>query len=139
MMNHTALVGDILAFKGLFIAKEMSTDTTEDYRCISPVISANAFTCSVGSLSSNNTKYRYLLQITIIQSIQISPIYMFYSVGVFNVQGTITQNNAVSYSASTTLPVIYGIDWIEVDGPSTGNVNVMTTFIANIYPPSKIF
>jgi hypothetical protein len=136
MMNRTALVGDILAFQGLFMAKEISTDTTQDYRCITPTIAASAFTCSVGSLSSNGTTYRYLLQTTIIEGIQIAPIYSYSIAGFFSVQGTIIQN-AMSYSASTILPVVYDIIWIEVVGPSTASVNVLSTFTAIIYPPSK--
>jgi hypothetical protein len=137
MMNRTALVGDILAFQGLYIAKEISSDSTQDYRCITPTISGNTFTCSVGSLSSTNTTYRYLLQTTIIQAIQIAPITTYYDAGNYNVIGTITQNNVTSFSASTILPVVYGIIWIEVVGPSTGNINVMVTFTVNIYPASK--
>jgi len=137
MMNRTALVGDILAFNGPYIAKEISIDTTQDYRCISPTISGNIFTCSVGSLSSNNTQYRYLLQITIIQSIEIAPNALFYDVGILNVQGTITQDNVTSYSASTILPVIYGINWIEIIGPSSASSNIILSFITNIYPISK--
>ncbi|CAF5104592.1 unnamed protein product, partial [Rotaria magnacalcarata] len=38
MMNRTVLVGDILALNGLFIGKEISTDSTTDYRCINPTI-----------------------------------------------------------------------------------------------------
>ncbi|CAF4329521.1 unnamed protein product, partial [Rotaria magnacalcarata] len=101
---------------GLFIGKEISTDSTTDYRCINPTIASNAFTCSVGSLSSNSTTYRYLLQTTIIQAVQIAPMTMYNNVGTFNVQGTITQNNVTSYSASAMLPVWCTIDWIEVIG-----------------------
>ena len=136
-MNRTALVGDILAFKGPYIAKEISTDSTTDYRCTSPTIASDVFTCAVGSLSSNNTNYHYLLQTTIIQAIQISPLTMFYNVGEFNVEGTITQNGLTSYSASAILPVMYGIEWIEVVGPSSASVNVLLSFTANIYPVSK--
>jgi len=137
MMNRTALVGDILAFKGPYIAKEISIDTTQDYRCISPTISGNTFTCSVGNLSSNNILYRYLLQITIIQSIQIAPNAFFNDPGILNVQGTITQDNVTSYSASTILPVIYGINWIEIIGPSSASANTIVSFITNVYPVSK--
>jgi len=137
MMNRTALVGDILAFKGPYIAKEISIDTTQDYRCISPTISGNTFTCSVGNLSSSNTLYRYLLQITIIQSIQIAPNALFYDPGILNVQGTITQDNVTSYSASTFLPVVYGINWIEITGPSSASANIIVSFITNVYPVSK--
>ncbi|CAM4771183.1 unnamed protein product [Rotaria magnacalcarata] len=134
MMNRTVLVGDILALNGLFIGKEISTDSTTDYRCINPTIASNAFTCSVGSLSSNSTTYRYLLQTTIIQAVQIAPMTVYNNVGTFNVQGTITQNNVTSYSASAMLPVWCTIDWIEVIGPSLANVNVIKSFIVNIYP-----
>ncbi|CAM2704890.1 unnamed protein product [Rotaria socialis] len=136
MMNRTVLVGDVLALKGQFIGKEISTDNTTDYRCINPTIASNAFTCSVGSLSSNSTTYRYLLQTTIIQAIQIAPITMYNSVGFFDVQGRITQNNVTSYSASAMLLVECNIDWVEIIGPSLGNINVMNSFIANIYPPN---
>lgn len=137
MMNCTALVGDILAFKGPYISKEISIDTTEDYLCTNPTITGSTFTCSVGNLSANNTKYHYLIQTTIIQSIQIAPNNIFYNVGDFNVQGTITQDNVTSYSASAILPVVYGIDYIDIVGPSTASVNIISSFIANIYPPSK--
>ena len=137
MMNRTALVGDILAFQGLSIAKEISTDSTEDYRCITPVVSGSTFTCTAGSLSSNSTQYRYLLQITIVQAIQIAPNTVYYNVGTFSVQGTLTQSGVTSVSASTILPVIYGIQWIEIVGPSSSSANVMMTFIANVYPASK--
>jgi len=137
MMNHTALVGDILAFKGLYIGKEISTDTTQDYLCTNPTITGNTFTCAVGSLSSNNTRYHYLLQTTIIQSVQIAPDNIYYNVGDYDVEGTITQANVGSYSASATLLVLNAIQWVEIVGPSTGNVNVMVSFIANAYPVSK--
>lgn len=136
MMNTTALVGDILAFQGLNVAKTMSSDSTEDYRCVLPAITSG-FTCTTASLSSNNTQYRYLLQITIIQAIQIAPNTMFSYAGNFNVQGTITQANVTSFSTSTILPVVYGIEWIEIIGPSTSDVNILSSFIANIYPASK--
>jgi len=137
MMNQTALVGDILAFKGPYIAKEISIDSTEDYRCISPTITGTTFTCSIGNLSSNNTQYRYLLQTTIIQAIQIAPNTIYYNAGYYSVQGTITQKNITSLPASAILPVVYGIQSIEIVGPSTGNINVIISFIANIYPVSK--
>jgi len=136
-INQTALVGDILAFSGPYIAKVIPTDTTQDYRCIAPTISSNAFTCSVGSLSANGTAYRYLLQTTIIQAVQIAPTMIYSIAGTYNVQGTITQNNVTSFSSSAMLPVVYGIIWIEVVGPTIINVNVLTTFVANIYPVSK--
>ncbi|CAF4570580.1 unnamed protein product [Rotaria sp. Silwood1] len=134
MMNQTALVGDILAFQGLDIAKSLSIDGTEDYRCINPTITNNTFTCAVGSLSSNGTQYRYLLQTTIIQAIRIAPNTIYDNVGYFSVEGRLTQNNLTTYSASTTLPVVYGIAWVEIIGPSVASVNVILTFIVNIYP-----
>ncbi|CAF3507643.1 unnamed protein product [Rotaria sordida] len=134
MMNKTALVGDILAFKGLYIAKNIAIDGTEDYRCLNPTIASNIFTCSIGSLSSNNTKYRYLLQTTIIQAIQIAPNTIYDNVGYYSVEGQLTQNNLTTYSASTILPVIYGIESINITGPSVTNVNATVTFQANIYP-----
>ena len=137
LMNTTALVGDILGFTGPYIAKTVSVDSTEDYRCITPTITMGTFTCTIGSLSSNGTQYRYLLQITIIQAVQIAPNTMFNYAGNFNVQGTITQANVTSFSTSTILPVAYGIEWIEIIGPSTSNINVPCSFIANIYPVSK--
>ena len=137
MTNRTAMVGDILGFKGAFIAKEISTDGTADYRCTSPSIVSNAFTCAVASLSANGTNYRHLLQTTIVQAIQIAPIMSYDNVGNFNVQGTLTQRMLTSFSTSTILPVIYGIDWIEVVGPVTVSVSVIVTFTANVYPPSK--
>ncbi len=136
-MNQTALVGDILAFKGQYIAQVIPTDTTQDYRCITPTISSNAFTCTIGSLSANGTAYRYLLQTTIIQAIQIAPTMIYSNVGNYNVQGTITQNNVGSFSTSTILPVLYGIDWIQVVAPTSANINVMFTVTVNLYPSSK--
>jgi hypothetical protein len=136
-MNQTALVGDILAFQGPYIAKEISIDSTQDYRCITPTISSNAFTCTVGNLSSNNTQYRYLLQITIIQAVQIAPNMIYSNTGNYNVQGTITQNNVTSFSASAILPVVDGIQWIEIIGPSTASINVILSFVVNVYPVSK--
>ncbi|UJR27333.1 hypothetical protein I4U23_008626 [Adineta vaga] len=133
--NQTAMVGDILAFNGLYIAKEISSDSTQDYRCITPSITTS-LTCNVGSLSSNNTPYRYLLQATIIQAVQIAPTMLYYTPGSYSVQGTVTQNNVTSFSSSTILPVVYGIEWVEIVGPSTSSVNVMTSFIANVYPPN---
>ena len=137
MMNRTALVGDILGFQGQYIAKTVSTDSTEDYRCVTPTISGLAFTCAATNLSSNNTRYQYLLQITIIQAVQIAPNTMFNNAGDFYVQGTLTQANVTSVSASSILPVVYGIEWIEIIGPTTANINVESSFIANIYPVSQ--
>ena len=137
LMNRTALVGDILAFKGFYIAKTISSDQTEDYRCINSVISSNMFTCSIGNLSSNNTKYRYLLQVTIIQATQIAPIIVYDNTGNYNVEGIIKQNNVTTLSTSSTLPVIYGINWIEIVGPSVANINATSTFVVNLYPISE--
>lgn len=136
MMNRTALVGDILAFQGLSMGKIISTGGTSDYRCIIPTIASNMFTCSVGNLSLS-TNYQYLLQVTIIQAVQIAPLAIYNDVGYFNVQGTITQNNVTSYSVSTVLPIVYGIQWIEITGPSQVHSNVPVTFILNLYPVSK--
>jgi hypothetical protein len=130
--NRTAMVGDFLGFQGTFIGKQISTDGTADYRCTSPTIVSGVFTCAVASLSSNGTNYRYLLQ-----TIQIAPIISYDDVGNFNVQGTVTQRNVTSFSTSTILPVIYGIDWIEIVGPASVSANVMVTFTANVYPSSK--
>jgi hypothetical protein len=137
MMNQTAFVGDILAFRGPYIAKEVSVDSTQDYRCITPTISSSAFTCTTGSLSSNNTQYRYLLQITIIQAVQIAPNMIYSYTGNFNIQGTITQNNVTTYSTSAILPVVYGIQWVEIIGPPSASTNVISPFVANVYPVSK--
>jgi len=137
MMNETALVGDILAFQGPYIAKEISIDSTQDYRCITPTISSNAFTCTAGNLSSNNTQYRYLLQITIIQAIQIAPNMIYSNMGIYYIQATITQNNLTTFPASAILPVLEGIQWIEIVGPSSSSANVISSFIANVYPASK--
>lgn len=139
MTNRTAMVGDILGFQGAFIAKEISTDGTADYRCSSPSIVSNAFTCTVANLSANGTNFRHLLQTTIVQAIQIAPIISYDDVGNFNVQGTLTQRNVSSFSTSTILPVIYGINWIEVVGPASVSANVRVIFTANVYPPSKQF
>ena len=136
-MNITAMVGDILAFQGPYIAKEISTDSTQDYRCASPTISSNQFTCTVSSLSSNNTAYHYLLQATIIQPIHIAPTMFYYTPGDYNIVASVTQGNVTTYSLSTILPVVYGIDYIEVVGPSGGSVNVLTTFVVNVYPTSE--
>lgn len=136
-MNRTALVGDILGFGGLFIAKTVSTDSTEDYRCVTPTIASSEFTCTTASLSSNNTRYQYLLQATIIQGVQIAPIAKFNNAGDYYVQGTLTQANATSVSASSVLSVVTGIEWIEIAGPSTANVNIESSFVATVYPPSK--
>jgi hypothetical protein len=136
-VNRTALVGDILGFAGLSIAKEISTDGSQDYRCTSSATFVGQFTCSVANLSSNGTTYRYILQTTIIQAIQIAPINIFYNIGNFNVQGTLTQDNVTTFSSSAILPVVYGIEWIDLVAPATANVNVMISFLANIYPVSK--
>ena len=137
MTNHTAMVGDFLGFQGPFIGKAVSTDGTTDYRCIGPGTVTGVFTCTVGNVSSNGTNYHHFLQTTIIEAIQIAPIIMYNDVGNFNVQGTVTQRNVTSFSTSTILPVIYGIDWIDVVGPPTVSVSVTATFTANVYPPSK--
>ncbi|CAF3607443.1 unnamed protein product [Adineta steineri] len=137
-MNQTALVGDILAFQGSYIAKEMTTDTTQDYRCIAPTVSSLQFTCSIGNISSSGSTYRYLLQATIIQAVQIAPNMIYYANGNYNVTSTITQNNVTSLSASTMLPVVDGIDWIEIIGPTTANINVMLSFVVNVYPSTAI-
>jgi hypothetical protein len=136
-INQTALVGDILAFSGPYIAKVIPTDTTQDYRCVTPTISSNAFTCTIGNLSANGTAYRYLLQTTIIQAVQIAPTMIYANAGTYSVQGTITQNNVGSFSTSTLLPVVYGINWIQVVAPSSVNLNVMFTVTVNVYPSSK--
>ena len=52
MTSQMANVGDILAFKSLNIGKKVSSDETEDYRCIFPIIINNTFICSIGNLSS---------------------------------------------------------------------------------------
>ncbi|CAF1178747.1 unnamed protein product [Adineta steineri] len=133
-MNQTALVGDILAFQGPYIAKEMTTDTTQDYRCITPTISSSQFTCSIGNISSSGSTYRYLLQVTIIEAVQIAPNMIYYATGNYNITSSITQNNVTSLSASTILPVVDGIDWIEIVAPATSNINIMLSFVANVYP-----
>lgn len=137
MLNRTAFIGDILAFKGTNLAKVISDDTTEDYRCTSA--SGSPFTCTIASLSSNNTKFHYLLQITVIQAVQIAPLMMYYGTGDYNVQGTITQHNVTSYSASAILPVLFGIEAVEIVGPTAGNINVMISFMAQLSPPSNDF
>lgn len=136
-MNLTAMVGDILAFQGPYIAKEISTDSMQDYRCVAPTISSSQFTCTAGNLSSNNTAYHYLLQATIIQPVHISPTMFYNTPGYYSILGSVTQANVTTYSSSSNLPVIYGIDWVEVVGPSGGNINILTTFTVNVYPASK--
>jgi hypothetical protein len=137
MMNRTALVGDILAFQGPFIAKVQSSDGTTDQRCINPTIVSNIFTCAVGNISSTSSIQRYLLQATVIQSVQISPLVIYPNTGDYNVQGTIIQRNSTTSIVSTILPVVYGIVWIEVIGPAISDINKMLTFRAKIYPPSR--
>ncbi|CAF4157649.1 unnamed protein product [Rotaria sp. Silwood2] len=134
MTNLTAIVGDILAFQGLYIAKSISIDGTEDYQCITPTITSNIFTCSIGNLSSNGTKYRYLLQTTIVQAIQIAPNTMYDNVGYYSVEGRLTQNNLTTYSTSTILPIVYGFASTQIIGPSLASVNETVTFIVNLYP-----
>ena len=46
-------------------------------------------------------------------------------------------NNITSLLASTVLPVIYGIERIEIIGPSSAGISVVSTFTVNIYPASK--
>lgn len=137
MINRTASVGDMLAFKGVNLAKIISDDTTEDYRCTSA--SGSPFTCTIASLSSNNTKYHYLLQMTVIQPVEIAPLMMYYGIGDYQVHGTITQHGVTSYSASAILPVLFGIESVEIVGQITGNINVMLSFMAQLYPISKFF
>lgn len=139
MINTTAMVGDLLGFQTTVMGKEMTLDGTVDYRCITPSISGNLFTCTVGNISSNSSTYRYLLQATVVQPIQIAPLIKYNEPGNFNVQGIIVQRNASTFSTSTILPVVYGIESVEITGPSSASVNVMTTFLATLSPASKYY
>lgn len=135
--NITAMPGDILGFKSTDLAYESSDDSTEDYRCVNPTVSASSFSCSPSRISNNASAYRHLLQATVIQGVQISPNTQFDAPGIFNVQGTVRQTNLTSLSASSILTVVQGIDWIDVTGPSVINLNTMASIVANVYPPSK--
>ena len=137
MINRTAQVGDILGFMSTGLGKEMTSDGTQDYRCVASSIINGAFACAAANLTTNSTTYRFFLQMTITKSTDISPQIMYMEAGNYNVAGTITQNNATSLSLSTVLPVVYGIDWIEVVGPPSINLNTMVSFVAHVYPASE--
>lgn len=137
MINTTAMVGDFLGFQGTNMAKEQSLDGSMDYRCTNPIVSGSMFACTVANISLNSSTYRYLLQATVVQPVQMAPIVMYYDAGNFNIQGTITQRNVSSFTVSTILPVVYGIDSVEILGPASASINVMSRFTARLSPISK--
>jgi hypothetical protein len=77
MMNQTVDVGDLLAFSGMDVAKEMSTDGTTDFKCNNIISVGISFNCAVDSVSSNGTAIRHLAQLTVVQPVQLGPMMAF--------------------------------------------------------------